>query len=223
MNSKGEQITYLLLTQALKLLRLPFLLLILFDLTSNTPPLGKVESSVLRCPVLRLFSLLILPSQLQRSADLVYEAREFAGGLGCHGFDVSLEDEEILGFDEDIVGDESGVVGGVGDDFIVEFVFRGASGGYSVYIIEPKLKLKLLSSRRGKVDLRALEIPLFLVQVHEDSENPGLLRCTFTFAFLVLFIVLFALCIAFLFGLQCLGAQLNPIPRQPSPSVDKIL
>jgi hypothetical protein len=47
---------------------------------------------------------------------LIDETGEFAWRLGCDSLDITLENEEVLSFDEDIMGDQRGVVCGVRDD-----------------------------------------------------------------------------------------------------------
>lgn len=80
--------------------------------------------------VLFLFGPFVLPGKLKRTADLLDEACEFFRGLGSNSLDVSLEDEEVLGFDEDVVLDESFVIRSVCDDSFIKPVFRGPTCRY---------------------------------------------------------------------------------------------
>lgn len=94
----------------------------MLDLTRDAPTLRKVECRVFRCLLLFFLGFLVLGLKLETAADLLYELGEVARVLGCDGLDVTLEDEKVLGFDEDIVRDEGGVVGGVSDNLAVELV-----------------------------------------------------------------------------------------------------
>jgi hypothetical protein len=69
----------------------------------------------------------ILRGKLERAADLFDETCEFFRGLGGDSLDVALEDEEILGLDENIMLDEGFVVGGICDSPFIQLVLRGAS------------------------------------------------------------------------------------------------
>jgi hypothetical protein len=52
---------------------------------------------------LLLLRLLVLRRELERAADLLNKLRQFARGLRRDGFDIALENEEVLRFDEDVV------------------------------------------------------------------------------------------------------------------------
>ena len=91
-------------------------------------PLCEVECRVLRRPLKRVLRPLILWREFEGARYLVNEAGELLRGLGRDGLDVALKDEEVLGFDEDVVFDERVVVRAVSDNPIVELVL-GRSGG----------------------------------------------------------------------------------------------
>ena len=94
--------THPLLAELLEPLRLALLLLVLLDLAHHPPPLREVERRVLRGLILLLLRFLVLLRELERAADLLYKLGQFAWGLRRDGLDVALEDEEVLGFDEDV-------------------------------------------------------------------------------------------------------------------------
>lgn len=94
---------YPLLTQRLKLIRLRLLLLILLNLARDPSPLRKIECRILRRLLLFRLRLLVLPRKLQAPTDLLNQSREVFWRLGGDGFDIALEDEEVFGFDEDVV------------------------------------------------------------------------------------------------------------------------
>lgn len=55
------------------------------------------------------------------------ETREFFRGLGGDSLDISLEDEEILGFDENVVFDKGLVVRSICDGPFIQLVLRSTS------------------------------------------------------------------------------------------------
>ena len=85
---------------------------------------------ILRRAVLFLFGPFILCGKLERTADLLDEACEFFGGLGGNSLDVSLENEEVLGFDENVMLYKSFIIRSVGDGSFVELVLRSSSRRY---------------------------------------------------------------------------------------------
>lgn len=95
--------THPLLNETLESLRLRFLLLVLLDFACNPPSLCKVECRVLSGLFLLFLRLLVFACKLERPADLFNELRELARGLGGDSFDVSLEDEEVFGFHQDVM------------------------------------------------------------------------------------------------------------------------
>lgn len=87
---------------------------------------------ILRRAVLVLFGPFVFSGKLKGPADLLDEACEFFRGLGSNSLDVSLEDEKVLGFDEDVVLYKSFVIRSVGDDSFVEPVLRSPTCRYPV-------------------------------------------------------------------------------------------
>jgi hypothetical protein len=116
------------LTEILKALCLTLLFLILSYFTSNTPPLCKIERGVLGSSLLCFLCLFVIWRQLEGTRDLFDEAGKFSWGLRCDSFDISLEDEEVLCFDKDIMGDESGIVGSIRDNPNVQTILGCTSG-----------------------------------------------------------------------------------------------
>jgi hypothetical protein len=139
---------------------------------------------VLRRTVLFALGSLILRGKLERAADLFDEAREFFGGLGSDGLDVALEDEEILGLDEDIVLDEGFVVRRICDGPFIQLVLRGASCRDAMSLDERPSQIRVVGC-----DVRPLKEPLLLLFILKHSENPGLLGRALALAF-VLFVLL---------------------------------
>ena len=101
--------------------------LVLFNFARDGASLGKVMRRVLRRTVLFPLSSFVLRGELERATDLLNETCEFFRRLGGDSLDISLEDEEILGFDENIMLDEGFVVCSVCDGPFIQFVLRGAS------------------------------------------------------------------------------------------------
>jgi hypothetical protein len=66
-----------------------------------------------------------------------HTACEFFSGLGGNSLDVSLKDEEVLGFDENVVLYKSFVIRGVGDGSFVELVLRSPGRRYPALNIHP--------------------------------------------------------------------------------------
>lgn len=60
---------------------------------------------------------------------MLNEAGKFSWRLRGDGLDISLKDEEVLCFDKNVVGDESGIVDGICHDSIIETILGCASGG----------------------------------------------------------------------------------------------
>ena len=81
---------------------------------------------VLRRTILLLLGLLILGGELKRTADLLDETREFFRRLGGDSLDISLENKEILGFDENVVLREGFVVRSIGDGSFIQLVLGSA-------------------------------------------------------------------------------------------------
>ena len=133
--SQMRATTHPLLDERVEPLRLVLLFLVLLDLPGNPAPLREVERRVLRRALKRILRLLVLGCELERAGDLVDEAGELLGGLGRDGFDVALEDEEVLGLDEDVVLDEGVVVCGVCDDAVVELIL-GRTGSRNAVIAQ---------------------------------------------------------------------------------------
>lgn len=102
----------------------------MFDLARDGTPLRKVMRGVLRRAVLFLFGPFVLSGKLERTADLLDKACEFFRRLGSNSLDVSLENEEVLGFDEDVVLYESFIIRSVGDDSLIESILRGPTCRY---------------------------------------------------------------------------------------------
>src|SRR6266404_1972053 len=98
-----------------------------FDLARDGTPLRKVMRGILGCALLFLFGPFVFHSQLERTADLLDEACEFFGRLGCNSLDISLKDKEVLRFDEDAVLHKRFVVRSVRDGSFVQLVFRSPS------------------------------------------------------------------------------------------------
>jgi hypothetical protein len=89
---------------------------------------------ILRRAVLVLFGPFILCGKLERPTDLLNEACEFFRGLGGDSLDVSLKDEKVLGFDENVVLYESFVIRSVGDSSFVELVLRSPGRRYAAFM-----------------------------------------------------------------------------------------
>lgn len=98
----GNQ-THSLLDKLFEPLCLALLLFVLLDLASNASSFVKVERCILRRSVLHSLGLLILSCKFERSTYLLNETGEFTWRLLCYCFNISLEHQKILGFDEDIV------------------------------------------------------------------------------------------------------------------------
>ena len=124
--------THPVLNERLKPLRLSLLLLVLLDLPRNASAFREVEGSILGGPLLLLLGPLVFCSMFQRAANLVNESCELLGGLRRDGLHVSLEDEKILGFDENVECHKFLVIGDVGDDLVVKPILGGPCGRDSV-------------------------------------------------------------------------------------------
>lgn len=117
---RSGQITHFLLTQRLEPFRLALLLLILLDLAGDASPLVVRKCSVIRRLVLLLLGFFVFSSKFQRATNLLDEFGQLLRRLRRHGFHISLEHEEVLRFDENVLRDECLVVGRVCSDFAVE-------------------------------------------------------------------------------------------------------
>lgn len=179
------------------------LLLVLLNLARNPAALREVERRVLSRAFERLAGLLIIGRELERAGDLVDEPRELLGRLPRDGLDVALEDEEVLGLHEDVVLDECGVVRGIRDDVVVQFVFgrsgRGNTGEGSAsaqareHTRSADAKTNVCARLSASWNSRSLETPFLLVRVLVDSENPRPGCRTLAFPLALLFVVLLRL------------------------------
>jgi hypothetical protein len=103
------------------------LLFVLFDFARDGASLREVMRGVLRCAVLVFLGSLIICGELERAADLFDETCELFSGLGGDSLDVSLEDEEIFGLDENIMLDKGLIVRSISDCSFIQLVLGSAS------------------------------------------------------------------------------------------------
>ena len=126
----------------------------------------------------------ILRSKLEGAADLFNEACEFFRGLGGDSLDVALEDEEVLGLDENIMFDEGLIVRRICDCSFIQLVLRGASCRDAMSLDEA------IANRGSEWNVRSLKEPLLLLFVLKHSENPCLLGRALALTFILFFVFL---------------------------------
>lgn len=90
--------------------------------------LASCQQLVLGSLFLCFLCLFIISRQLEGTKDLLDEVDKFTWRLKGDSFNISLEDEEILCFDKNVMGDERGIAGGIRHSPIVEMVLRCTCG-----------------------------------------------------------------------------------------------
>ena len=100
---------------------------VLLDFPRDGASLREVMRGILCCAVLIFLSFLILCGELEGATDLFDETREFFRGLGGDSLNVALENEEILGLDENVMLDEGLVVRSICDGSFIQLVLRSTS------------------------------------------------------------------------------------------------